>query len=158
MAAKIAHEKAILSGPIPARILRAAQFHEFVGQIIEWSRKGDVSYVPNMRTQLVSARIVAQALADLAIDPTLTARPRSASAPIPEIAGPRPENLVDMAIQLASHRGDPFRIEGVTNRADPDWKLYESGALLPGPKATLAGPTFEEWLNAGTGKTRQAGS
>jgi uncharacterized protein YbjT (DUF2867 family) len=30
MAAKVAHEKAMLSGPIPPRILRAAQFHEFV--------------------------------------------------------------------------------------------------------------------------------
>ena len=30
-AAKLAHERAMLSGPIPARILRAAQFHEFVG-------------------------------------------------------------------------------------------------------------------------------
>jgi hypothetical protein len=24
--------------------------------------------------------------------------------------------------------------------------LYETGGLLPGPDATLAGPTFEEWL------------
>src|SRR5262245_6331660 len=40
-AAKQVHEKAMLSGPIPARILRAAQFHEFVGQLLEWGRKGD---------------------------------------------------------------------------------------------------------------------
>jgi hypothetical protein len=32
-AAKVAHENAMLSGPIPVRILRAAQFHEFVGQL-----------------------------------------------------------------------------------------------------------------------------
>ena len=30
--AKVAHEQATLSGPIPARVLRAAQFHEFVAQ------------------------------------------------------------------------------------------------------------------------------
>jgi hypothetical protein len=29
---------------------------------------------------------------------------------------------------------------------DPEGALFESGALLPGPDATLAGPTFEEWL------------
>ena len=29
-------------GPIPVRILRAAQFHEFVGQLVEWGRQGDV--------------------------------------------------------------------------------------------------------------------
>jgi uncharacterized protein YbjT (DUF2867 family) len=35
-AAKIAHEQAMLSGPIPVRVLRAAQFYEFVGQMVEW--------------------------------------------------------------------------------------------------------------------------
>ena len=33
-------------------------------------------------------------------------------------------------------------------RSDPDRELYESGALLPGPEATLSGPTFEEWLDS----------
>jgi hypothetical protein len=40
------------------------------------------------------------------------------------------------------------RIEGVSNPADPDHALYETGALLPGPDATLAGPTFQEWLDS----------
>jgi hypothetical protein len=31
-AAVVAHEQAALSGPIPALVLRAAQFHEFVPQ------------------------------------------------------------------------------------------------------------------------------
>src|SRR5437773_5007253 len=52
--AKVAHERAMLSGPIPVRVLRAAQFHEFVSQIMEWGRHGDVCYVPKMRTQLVA--------------------------------------------------------------------------------------------------------
>jgi hypothetical protein len=34
----------------------------------------------------------------------------------------------------------------VSDPSDPDRDLYETGALLPGPDATLAGPTFEEWL------------
>jgi hypothetical protein len=50
-AAKVAHERAMLSGSIPVRILRAAQFHEFVEQLVEWGRQGEVSYVPKMRTQ-----------------------------------------------------------------------------------------------------------
>jgi hypothetical protein len=40
------------------------------------------------------------------------------------------------------------RIEGVRDPADPDGELYETGVLLPAPEATLAGPTFEEWLDA----------
>jgi hypothetical protein len=32
--------------------------------------------------------------------------------------------------------------------ADPDHELYQNGTLLPGPRASLAGPTFEEWLDS----------
>jgi uncharacterized protein YbjT (DUF2867 family) len=145
-AAKVAHERAMRSGPIPVRILRAAQFHEFVAQLVEWGRQGEVSYVPKMRTQLVAARTVAQALADLATGPEPAPAPGSSETPIPEVAGPREESLVEMAKLLVARRGDPVRIEGVSDPADPDRDLYESGAMLPGPHATLAGPTFEEWL------------
>jgi hypothetical protein len=61
---------------------------------------------------------------------------------------PREEHFVDIAKLLAARRGDPLRIEAVSNPADPDNNLYETGALLPGPDATLAGPTLEEWLDA----------
>jgi uncharacterized protein YbjT (DUF2867 family) len=148
MAAKVAHERAMQLGPIPVRILRAAQFHEFVAQLVEWGRQGEVSYVQKMRTQLVAARTVAQALADLATGPESAPAPGSSGTSIPEIAGPREENLVDMAKLLVARRGDPVRIEGVSDPADPDRELYETGALLPGPEATLAGPTFEEWLDS----------
>lgn len=146
LAAKVAHERAMLSGPIPVRILRAAQFHEFVPELVEWGRQGEVSYVPRMRTQLVAARTVAEALADLA-NGSGPAR-GSSGPPFPEIAGPREESLIDVAKLLAARRGDPVRIDGVSNPADPDRHLYETGALLPGPEATLAGPTFEEWLDS----------
>jgi uncharacterized protein YbjT (DUF2867 family) len=144
-AAKVAHEQAMLAGPIPVRILRAAQFHEFVAQLVDWGRQGDVSHVQEMRTQLVAARTVAEVLADLAVGPESSA----SGAPIPEIAGPREESLVAMARLLAARRGEPARIEGVTDPGDSDNDLYTSGALLPGPHAILAGPTFEEWLDAG---------
>lgn len=145
-AAKLAHERAMLAGPIPVRILRAAQFHEFVPELVEWGRQGDVSYVPRMRTQLVAARTVAAALADLA-NGSGPARGSSAP-PFPEIAGPREENLVDVATLLAARRGDPVRIEAVSNPDYPESHLWETGALLPGPDATLAGPTFEDWLDS----------
>jgi uncharacterized protein YbjT (DUF2867 family) len=146
-AAKLAHEQAMLSGPIPARILRAAQFHEFVAQLVDWGRQGDVSYVPRMRTQPVAARAVAEALADLAINPEAAQASGSAEAALLEIAGPREESLVEIATLLAARRGDEVRIEGVSNPADPDRLLYETGALLPGPDAILAGPSFKEWLD-----------
>ena len=143
-AAKVAHEQAHLSGPIPARVLRAAQFHEFVEQLVQWGTQGEVSYVPKMRTQLVAARTVAEALGDLATAPDSAP---AAGSPIPEIAGPREESLVEMARLLVARRGDTVRIEAVSDETDGE--VYETGALLPGPDATLAGPTFERWLDAG---------
>src|SRR5918992_164760 len=150
-AAKIVHEQAMLAGPVPARILRAAQFHEFVEELMMWGRQGDVSYLPPMRTQLVAARTVAQALATLA-----TGAESESSGEILEIAGPRAENLVEMASLLAARRGDPARVEEAGDPSDPDAELLANGALLPGPDAVLAGPTFEEWLDADNEPARPA--
>jgi uncharacterized protein YbjT (DUF2867 family) len=146
IASKVPHERAMQSGPIPVRILRAAQFHEFVPLFLEWGRQGDVIYVPQMRTQLVAARTVAEALADLATG----SAPASEAGTIPEIAGPREESLVDVARLVAARRGDSVRIEVVSDPDDPEQALYASGALLPGPDAVLAGPTFEQWLESTT--------
>jgi len=141
-AAKMAHERAALAGPIPARILRAAQFHELVEMLMGWGRQGDVIYLPKMRTQTVAARTVAEALAALALsDEPEGERPA-------EIAGPREEYLPDLAQLVAAKRGEQVKIEAVSNRADPDDALNADGGLLPGPHVTLAGPTFAEWLEA----------
>ena len=145
-AAKIAHERAMLSGPIPVRVLRAAQFHEFVPELLEWGRQGDVSYVPKMRTQVVAARTVAETLAEL-VNGSSPA-PGATGPLIFEIAGPREESLVDIARLFAAKRGNSVRIEAVSNPADPDRDVNENGGLLPGPGATLGGPTFAEWLDS----------
>jgi hypothetical protein len=156
-AAKYAHEKAMLAGPIPVRVLRAAQFHEFVPQLIEWGTEGDVAYVRKMRIQSVASRSVAQALVDLATDPAWAASPERSEPPLPEIAGPRDENLVDMAKLFVARRRIPLRIQGVTNPSDPDDKIYEDGSLLANPYATLAGPRFEAWLDSDDANTTTYG-
>ena len=139
--AKVAHEQATLSGPVPARVLRAAQFHEFVDQLVQWGTQGDVAYVPEMRTQLVAARTVAEALADLAADPSaapgLDARSRRVRA-----------RRASSRWRSCSSPGgaNSLTVEAVS---DPvDGKANESGVLLPGPDAMLGGPTFEEWLDS----------
>jgi uncharacterized protein YbjT (DUF2867 family) len=107
-----------------------------------WGRQGDVVYLPKMRTQIVAARTVAEALAGLALsDEPEGERPD-------EIAGPREEYLPDLAKLLAAKRGDAVTVEAVTNPADPDDALNYNGGLLPSPHATLAGSTFAEWLGA----------
>ena len=102
-------------------------------------------YVPRMRTQLVAARTVAEALADMATGPVTAFAPAAADAPIAEIAGPREESLVDVATLLAARRGHPVRIEAVT---DPALRRASTRRVACCPHAVLAGLTFEEWLEA----------
>jgi uncharacterized protein YbjT (DUF2867 family) len=140
--AKVAHERSALAGRVPARILRAAQFHEFVAQLLDWGTQNGVAYVPAMQTQLVAARTVAESLVELA----RTWDSRDQSDAIPEVAGPRVERLVEMARLVAHTRGGPERVEERSDPSDPDRELFATDGLLPGPQAILAGPTFEEWL------------
>jgi uncharacterized protein YbjT (DUF2867 family) len=137
VAAKKAHEDLLLSGPLPVRILRAAQFHEFVGQLLDW-RQGDVAYLPALPTQLVACRTVAEELVDLALGP-------APGRPIPEIAGPRKESLAEAAALLGARRG--IKVVALDGSGMPDAEIAAEGGFLPSPHAKLAGPTFQEWLD-----------
>ena len=53
-----------------------------------------------------------------------------------------------MANALAARRGDPERVEEMSDPTDPNRELFETDGLLPGPDAIVAGPTFEQWLRA----------
>ncbi|MBF6077539.1 NAD(P)H-binding protein [Nocardia beijingensis] len=138
-AGKSAHEHAYLKGPVPVRILRAAQFHEFTEMMLDWTTRGDTAYVPKYLAQLVAARTVAEHLAQLAV---ADAAPERA-----EIAGPQELSLAAAVAELAARRGEPARVEEIVDTDDPDHELQATGALLPGTDAILAGPTFREWLD-----------
>jgi uncharacterized protein YbjT (DUF2867 family) len=140
-AAKAAQEQALLEGPLPVRIVRAAQFHEFFDQFIGWMTQDGVAYLPEMRTQPVAARVVAEALADAAEEPEIE------NGRITEIAGPKAERLVDVAAALFASRGDSIEIREARQADDPDATAYAEGAALPNPGAKLAGPSYEEWLS-----------
>jgi uncharacterized protein YbjT (DUF2867 family) len=141
-AAKAAQEQALLEGPLPVRIVRAAQFHEFFDPFIGWMTQDGVAYLPEMRTQPVAARVVAETLADAAEEPEIE------NGRITEVAGPREERLADVAAALFASRGDSFEIREGRQPGDPDAAAYAEGAALPNPGAKLAGPSFEDWLAA----------
>ncbi|QCX79697.1 hypothetical protein C9F11_30530 [Streptomyces sp. YIM 121038] len=140
VAAQQVHEEVGLSGPLPTRILRAAQFHEFVGQLLDW-QPGGVAHIPALPTQLVACRTVAETLVDLATEPDGA----SPGTPIPEIAGPRRESMAEAAKLLGARRG--IEVVEVDGSGVPDGETAAAGGFLPGPHAKLAGPTFREWLD-----------
>jgi uncharacterized protein YbjT (DUF2867 family) len=146
-AAKVAQEQTLLQGPLPVRIVRAAQFHEFIEPMVGWTIQDGVAHLPEMRTQPVASRVVAEALADAAEEPEIE------NGRITEIAGPRAERLTDVVAALFASRSDSYEIRevrgGLLAEPDsPDAAAYAEGAALPNPGAKLAGPSYEEWLAA----------
>ena len=140
-AGKRAQEELVLrNGPdcVPGTVLRATQFHEFAGQVLDRSR-GPVAVVPRMRVQPVAAREVAAALADRAL--------RAPVGLAAELAGPVEHELVDLARRLLQARGSrralpPVRLPGADGRA------MVGGALLPTRPGPRGSQTFDAWLTA----------
>ncbi len=135
-AAKLAHEEATRAHAPGLVVLRAAQFHEFAGQCVAWGRDGDTTSVPDMPVQPVALDTVVRTLLDLAVGVDVPARV--------DLAGPRPERLVDLAERVVERDG-----LGLIVKAAPAGDKLAGGAMLAGTDATLAGPDFETWLAAG---------
>jgi uncharacterized protein YbjT (DUF2867 family) len=133
--AKLAQERAMTEHAPDVHVLRAAQLLDFPGQLLDWNRDGDRVVVPEMRLQPVAVEEIARLLVAIADG--------SETRPCVELAGPRPEDLVDLVRQVAAHRG-----EHVTVESTRDSKGMASGACLPGPGAIIAGPDFATWLAA----------
>ena len=144
-AGKRLQEEILLSGPIPLTIQRATQFHEFAGMVVDWTRQGNVATMPPILVQPVAASDVGAVLAEIA-----AGDPRGRAV---DLAGPEPQDLVDMARRTLEARGEPLRLI-------PSWRSGVFGEeaagenLLPGPEARLAPTTFDTWLTTQSATAR----
>jgi uncharacterized protein YbjT (DUF2867 family) len=135
-AGKREQEKLTAAGPIPATVLRAAQFHEFAGMVASWTLRDGVATVPPLLVQPVAASDVGDVLAEVATGP-----PTEETI---DLAGPEPQDLVDMARRTLDARGQSVRLV-------PTWGgafgvEMAGNVLLPDPSARIAPTTFDEWL------------
>jgi uncharacterized protein YbjT (DUF2867 family) len=135
-AGKRRQEELVEAGPVPATILRATQFHEFAEMVVDRTIRDGVAQIPPLLVQPVAAADAARALAEAAAGP-----PQGRA---PDLAGPRPEDLVDMARRALAARGRRVMLA-------PTWRgvfgVEMAGeAMLPGPGARLAPTTFDAWL------------
>jgi uncharacterized protein YbjT (DUF2867 family) len=127
---KLRQEAVVRDGSVPWSVLRATQFHEFAGQVLDRTA-GPVAPVPRMTVQPIAVREVAEALVELAVG--------EARGAVPDLAGPRVESLVDMARRIVRARGLRRFVLPIPLPGPEDGQL----PIGPGPRGVQ---TFEEWL------------
>jgi uncharacterized protein YbjT (DUF2867 family) len=145
-AGKRRQEELARAGPVPVTIVRAAQFHEFARMVVDWTRRGEVAIVPPLLVQPIAASDVGAVLAEVA-----TGEPHGG---LIDLAGPEPQDLVDMARRTLAARGETIRL--VPSWHGPFGVEAAGDVLLPGPDARLAETTFDAWL-AGAALKAQVG-
>lgn len=133
-------ERLVTEGSVPWTILRATQFHDFAETAVGWTEQDGSATVAPLLIQPVAPADVAEVLAELAAGEPQLRRI--------ELAGPRTEDLVDMARRTLAARGRSVDLV-------PTWRgrfdVSMSGEVqLPGEDARLGPTSFEDWLAAGT--------
>src|SRR5437588_7203385 len=139
--AKMAQEKLIKASPIPYTIVRATQFFEFVGGIVQSGTEGQTVRLPPVRMQPIAEDDVAAVMADVA----LAAPFHSTFA----LAGPEPIRQDDLVRQFLTATGDARTI--IT---DPKALYYgiqvNDQSLTPGDNPRLGPTRFTDWLSRNT--------
>lgn len=132
--AKLKHEEATRTAAPGPVVLRATQFHEFAGQLLDWSRQGDVAHIMDVPSRPVASSEVAKMLVELATDE---------NASDTELAGPQIERTFDQVRRLVARRGDDIRLEPA-----PGSPSMVGGSILPRSDAVIRGPRWDEWIAA----------
>lgn len=138
MRSKLGAERAVADSGLPWTILRAAQFHDLVLDMVQKMAKLPVVPVPSgLRLQPVDARDVADRLVEVALG-----RPAGL---VPDIAGPRVYGMNELSRAYIRLRGTrrlmmPVRIPGKAGRA------YRAGENLTLDGAVVGTRTWEEFL------------
>ncbi len=140
-AGKREQERLVEAGPVPWTIVPVTQFHDFAAMVASWTEKDGVATIAPLLVQPIAPDDVADVLAELALG-----EPRGQYV---DVAGPEPQDLVDMARRTYQARGREVKLV-------PTWRgvfgpQMAGEVLLPGENARLAPTTFEEWLAKETG-------
>jgi uncharacterized protein YbjT (DUF2867 family) len=129
-------ERLVAAGPVPWTIVPATQFHDFAEMVAGWTEQDGVATIAPLLVQPIAPEDVAAILAEIAVG-----QPQGRYV---DIAGPEPQDLVDMARRTHQARGREVKLV-------PTWSTVfgpemAGNALLPGKDARIAPTTFDEWL------------
>lgn len=135
-AGKRAQEERARRGAVRTTVVRATPPHEVGADTAALTREGGSARVPPLLLQPLAATDLAGLLARVAVG-----APRG----LVEVAGPRTEDLVDMARRTLAARREPLDLHA-SWRGTPFGADAAGEALLPGPRAHLLETTFDSWL------------
>jgi uncharacterized protein YbjT (DUF2867 family) len=135
--AKLAQEDLIRRSAIPYTILRATQFFEFIGGIVDTSSDGQIARLSPALFQPVASDDVAAALADV----TLAAPVNG----IIELAGPERLSLDEFGRKYLSLTKDPRKVVADIHARYFGAEL-DDRSLTPGDHPRIGSIRFEEWL------------
>ncbi|WP_258308447.1 SDR family oxidoreductase [Streptomyces sp. NWU339] len=135
-AGKREQERLVAEGPVPWTIVPATQFHDFAAMVTSWTEREGTATIAPLLVQPIAPADVADILAEIA-----TGAPQGRYR---EVAGPEPQDLVDMARRTNDARGRAVKLV-------PTWSALFGPAmagdvLLPRAGARIAPTTFDEWL------------
>jgi uncharacterized protein YbjT (DUF2867 family) len=138
-AGKRVQERLVAEGAVPWTIVPATQFHDFAAMVAGWTERDGVATIAPLLVQPIAPEDIADVLAEIA-----TGEPQGRYA---DVAGPEPQDLVDMARRTNDVRGHRIKLR-------PTWsgvfdESMAGNVLLPGPHARIAPTTFDQWLAAG---------
>lgn len=136
--AKLAQEKLIRASKIPYTILRATQFFEFIGGIIDSSADGDAIRLSPALIQPVAADDVAAALADLAVGAPVNG--------IVEVAGPDRFPLDELARKFLAARDDKREVIADIHARYFGSELDDRSLVADGTPR-IAPTRFHNWLS-----------
>jgi uncharacterized protein YbjT (DUF2867 family) len=144
MRAKVAQENLIKDSNIPYTIVRATQFFEFVGGIVQSATEGGTVRLSPALMQPIVSDDVAAALADVAV-----AEPRNGTV---ELAGPEPIRMDDLGRRLLLAKRDA---RTVTTDIHSRYfgTLLNDQSLTPGANPRIAPTRFGDWLARTTEST-----
>jgi uncharacterized protein YbjT (DUF2867 family) len=135
-AGKRAQEDLVERSPVPWSIVPATHFHDFAEMVTSWTERDGSATIAPLLVQPIAPADVADVLAEVAIG--------RAQRRCPDLAGPEPHDLVDLARRTRSAHGTPIRlIPTWSGIFGPD---MAGDVLLPGPDARIAPTTFDDWL------------
>jgi uncharacterized protein YbjT (DUF2867 family) len=135
--AKMAQEKLIKAAGVSYTIVRATQFFEFVGGIVESGSDGKTVRLPPAMMQPIAADDVAALVAEAALagplDDTI------------DIAGPDRTRMDDLARQFLAAKGDARTVTTDTSATYFGTPVNDE-SLVPLGKARLGPTHFKDWL------------